>query len=72
LQGEVINAYSPEAFEERMRKLLTETLTIIEKEQITHIDMVMCGDALDGMLRASQLMKLRWGVVESCMRLSEY
>ena len=54
LQGEVINAYSPETFEERMRKLLTETLTIIEKEQIDHIDMVMCGDALDGMLRASQ------------------
>lgn len=24
------------------------------------------------MLRASQLMKLRWGVVESCMRFSEY
>lgn len=32
----------------------------------------MCGDTLDGMLRASQLMKLRWGVVESLMRLSEY
>lgn len=31
----------------------------------------MCGDSLDGMLRASQLMKLRWGIVESCMRLAE-
>jgi len=32
----------------------------------------MAGDSLDGMLRASQLAKLRWGVVESCMRFAEY
>lgn len=34
--------------------------------------MLLCGDSLDGMLRNSQLMKLRWGVVESCMRFAEY
>lgn len=55
-----------------MRKLLTETLSILERETLDHVDLVMCGDALDGMLRNSQLMKLRWGVVESCMRLAEY
>jgi len=32
----------------------------------------MAGDSLDGMLRASQLSKLRWGMVESCVRFSEY
>lgn len=72
LHGEVVNAYSPDIFERRMTKLLEEVIHIINKEKLSHIDIVMCGDALDGMLRNSQLMKLRWGVVESCMRLSEY
>lgn len=72
LQGEVINAYSPDVFEQRMDKLLAELLYLLEREKLTHVDLLMCGDALDGMLRNSQLMKLRWGVVESCMRLSEY
>lgn len=72
LLGETINHYSPEVFEERMRKLLGEVIGIIEREGLTHIDLVICGDALDGMLRNSQLMKLRWDIVESCMRLAEY
>jgi len=72
LHGEAINTYSPEVFEQRMQRLLTEVLQIVEREDLSHVDVIMCGDALDGMLRNSQLMKLRWGVVESCMRLSEY
>lgn len=72
LQGEVINAYSPDVFEQRMSRLLAELLYILDREKLTHVDVLMCGDALDGMLRNSQLMKLRWGVVESTMRLSEY
>ena len=72
LYGEVINAYSPEVFEARMESLLWQVASIVVKEEIDHIDLMMCGDSLDGMLRQSQLMKLRWGVVESCMRLSEY
>ena len=72
LMGETINAYSPEVFERRMETLLAETLSILRREGLSHVDLMMCGDAMDGMLRNSQLMKLRWGVVESCMRLSEY
>ena len=72
LYGEAINEYNPEVFEMRMWKLLSETTAILEKEKIDHIDLMLCGDLLDGMLRNSQLMKLRYGVVESCMRLAEY
>ena len=72
LYGEVVNAYSPEIFAQRMESLLIHLYSIVDKENVRHIDIMLCGDSLDGMLRASQLMKLRWGVVESCMRLSEY
>jgi len=72
LQGEVLNAYSPEIFEDRMAALLYEVRRILEKEDIHQVVLLLCGDALDGMLRNSQLMRLRWGVVESCMRYAEY
>lgn len=72
LREEVLNAYSPEIFETRMAGLLGQVREILEKEQISHVVLLLCGDALDGMLRSSQLMRLRWGVVESCMRYAEY
>lgn len=68
----MLNSYTPEVFYERMSMLLFQTRLILEKEQIGDVQLLICGDSLDGMLRASQLMKLRWGVVESCMRFSEY
>lgn len=55
-----------------MEALLNQVYAILHKEQITHVDLLICGDSLDGMLRSSQLMKLRYGIVESCMRLAEY
>lgn len=72
LYGEVINEYNPDVFEDRMGALLTQLIAILDREEIDHVDLLLCGDSLDGMLRASQLTKLRWGIVESCMRLSEY
>ena len=72
LRDETLNAYSPEIFERRMALLLRELVTILEKEGLCHVALLLCGDALDGMLRSSQLMRLRWGVVESCMRYAEY
>lgn len=55
-----------------MADLLQQVHVILEKEQIGDVQLLLCGDSLDGMLRPSQLLKLRWGVVESCMRFSEY
>ncbi len=72
LHDEIVNAYSPEVFEQRMETLLAEVLRIMEREDIWNVTLLLCGDSLDGMLRASQLMKLRWGIVESAMRYAEY
>ena len=72
LRGETLNRYSPEVFCGRMADLLQQVRAILEKEQIDDVQLLLCGDSLDGMLHPSQLLKLRWGVVESCMRFSEY
>ena len=70
--GNVINEYSPEIFEKRMWKLLTEIESICEKEDIGFVSVFFVGDLIDGMLRQSQLMRLQYGMVESTIRLSEF
>lgn len=72
LNGEVINAYSPEIFEERMEELLIATFNKVVKNGLQKIKVFSLGDELDGILRVSQLSKLRYGVVESTIRYSEY
>lgn len=72
LYGETINEYNPEVFEERMGKLLSDLISIMNKEQVFDVVVLMCGDSLDGMLRQSQLMKLRYGMTESCIRYAKY
>ena len=72
LRGEILNRYNPEVFAERMDDMLAQVREIIAREGISDVQLLLCGDSLDGMLRNSQLMKLRWGVIESCMRFSEH
>ena len=72
LRGEILNRYNPEVFAERMDDLILQVRDIIDREGISDVQLLLCGDSLDGMLRPSQLMKLRWGVIESCMRFSEH
>lgn len=71
LHGETLNKYSPEIFEERMDELFQATLFKILDNGLTKIKIYSLGDELDGILRVSQLMKLRYGVVESAMRYAE-
>lgn len=54
LCGEILNEYNPEVFEYRMEQLLVQITEILDKESLTHVDLLICGDTLDGMLRASQ------------------
>lgn len=72
LHGEVLNEYSPEIFEERMEELFNRVVNIIEKEHIEVLHIYSLGDELDGILRVSQLMKLKYGVVESAIRYADY
>lgn len=73
LFGEVLNAYSPEIFEKRMWKLFRKVCKIVEKENFDTIHIISCGDELEGLLRlTSQLMKLRYGVVESTVKFANF
>ena len=72
LFGEVINAYSPDIFERRMWELQAKVIDICGKEEINVLNIVELGDFLDGMLRVSQLMRLRYGVVDSTIHYSEF
>ena len=72
LFGEIINAYSPEIFEERMWDLFNQTVEIIQKENIDTLHVFNMGDYMDGILRASQLMKLRYGVVDGTIKYADF
>lgn len=73
LFGEVVNTYSPEIFKARMNKLLADICSdkdrYFDYTKLTVFDM---GDAIQGILRMSDLMKLKVGVIESTMEYAEF
>lgn len=72
LFGDILNAYSPEIFEERMWNLFNQTVEIIKKENIDTLNVFSMGDFSDGCLRVSQLMKLRYGVVDGTIKYADF
>lgn len=72
LFNEIINSYSPEIFEDRMIELFNQTLEIIKKDNIDTLHIFSMGDFSDGILRVSQLMKLRYGVIDSTIKYSNF
>lgn len=72
LKGEIINEYNETIFKERMDKLLSETVNVLDKENIDKIVVLLTGDLIDGILRMSQLQKLQFGIIDSTMRFAEY
>ena len=72
LYGEIINSYSPEIFEQRMWDLFYQVIDIIHKEELTTLYVFALGDFTDGILRCSQLMKLRYGVVEGTVKYAHF
>ena len=72
LYGELLNEYSPEIFEKRMWDLLARTVAIVKKEGLSEICVFDLGDQIDGILRVSQLMKLRYGVIDSAVRYGRF
>lgn len=72
LFGEIINAYSPEVFENRMWDLLNQTIEIVQKENIDTLNVFSMGDFGDGILRTSQLMKLKYGVVDGTIKYADF
>ncbi len=72
LMGEVINAYSPEIFAERMAKLLDYTKQFCREHDIGTLHVFSMGDFTDGVLRIGQLTKLRYGVVDGTVKYMEF
>ena len=72
LYNEILNAYSPEIFESRMWDLFNQVIEIIHKEQITKLNVFSMGDFTDGLLRVSQLMKLRYGTIEGTIKYADF
>ena len=72
LFGETINEYGPEIFEQRMWDLLVQVIDICEKEGFTSLNVYDLGDEVDGILRVSQLWKLRCGVIESTVKYGRF
>lgn len=72
IHGEVINAYSPEIFETHMWDLFNQLIEIINKEKIDLLYIYSLGDFCDGILRVSQLMKLRYGVIDSTIKYADF
>lgn len=70
--GEVLNEYSPEIFEKRMNNLLCQTIEIVMNENIDTLHIFSMGDFSDGIIRVSQLMKLKYGVVDGTLRYEEF
>lgn len=72
LFGDILNAYNPEIFEKRMWDLFDQTIEIIKKENIDTLNVFSMGDFSDGILRTSQLMKLRYGVVDGTIKYADF
>lgn len=67
-----INAYSPEIFMNRMSDLFNQVIDKVQKLGIDELSIFELGDGVDGLLRISQLMRLRYGVIESSVRYADY
>ncbi len=72
LFGNVINKYDENVFTKRMDEMFAQIVDLVDKEQIKVLNIFSMGDELDGILRVSQLMKLRYGVVEATIKYSEF
>lgn len=72
LLGNIINSYSPEIFEKRMWDLFYQVIDIIKKEDINILNIYSMGDFSDGCLRVSQLMKLRYGVIDGTIKYANF
>lgn len=72
LFGDTLNAYSPDIFEHRMWDLFNQTIEVIQKENIDILNVFSMGDFSDGILRVSQLMKLRYGVVDGTIKYADF
>ena len=73
LFGNTINEYSPMIFEKRMWDLAAQVIEIVKEQGITELNIWELGDSCEGLLRLnSQLMKLRYGAIDSAIYYGDF
>ena len=72
LVGNILNEYSPEIFEDRMWKVLSELVNYAEKNNINEVTIFNLGDDIEGILHISQLLILRYGMIDSVIHLAAF
>lgn len=72
LYGESLNEYNPDIFERRMNELGSWIIDFIHTRHLSKLKIYSFGDELDGVLRVSQLSKLKYGVIDSAIMYSEF
>jgi len=69
----ITNEYSVEIIYDRFNKLLSETIEIIQENNINHLIVLALGDVIEGMaLRISQLSQLRIGMVQQTIQFMRF
>ena len=68
----VMNKYSPEIFEARMWEVLNQTIIYAEKNGFEKVTILDLDDNIEGILHQSQLMSLRYGVVDSIIHFADF
>ena len=69
----VHNEYSPEIFEQRMKKMAEETISYLRKEGFSELEVLSMADSIEGMtLRISQLQTLRVGFIDQAILFSKF
>lgn len=72
IHGEILNEYSPEICEQRMWNLLEKIIKVCSDNDVRVLNIFNMGDFTDGLLRVSQLKKLRYGNVEGTIKFSNF
>lgn len=73
LTGGYLNVYNPEICEARMTDLLGRVIKKVEELNIKKLNVLALGDFEDGCgMRISQLMRLRFGIVEGTVRYANF
>ena len=72
LNGEILNFYGDEEFENRMWRLQENLIIEAKENNIGKYHFYNLGDSLDGMLRMSALRVIKYGLVESTIRFANF
>jgi len=72
MMSETLNEYSPEIFEKRMWNLLEKTISFANKNNVKHINIFDLDDSIEGILHTSQLLMLRYGIIDSVIGYANF